>query len=245
MLLNKLWWGFVLVAVLSYAVGNFNSAITISKLKKQDIRNMGSGNPGTMNMSRNFGLKVGLLVFVLDFFKGVVPTLVTKVVFMNLKMEIADENYWIAAEYLAGFSAVLGHVFPVVYKFKGGKGIATTIGVLAVVEFWFTALFAFIGLVFIFATKIGSMGSFLITAPTIIAGMIKRYFEFYLQAVQSGVSLGYYIFTNVICFLLIALTWLAHRVNIKGMLYGEEHQTDWFGMIKKAILKKKYKKEIR
>ena len=65
----------VLLAIASYFVGNVNWAVIISKFKKTDIRTMGSGNPGTLNMSRNFGLKFGLLTFFLDIMKGVVPLL--------------------------------------------------------------------------------------------------------------------------------------------------------------------------
>ena len=60
----------------SYFVGNINFALIISKLKKSDVRKLGSGNPGTLNMSRNFGLKIGLLTLFLDMLKGAIPTLV-------------------------------------------------------------------------------------------------------------------------------------------------------------------------
>ena len=66
----------ILLAVGSYLFGNINWALIISKIKKTDIRKMGSGNPGTLNMSRNLGLKAGLLTFFLDIMKGVIPTLV-------------------------------------------------------------------------------------------------------------------------------------------------------------------------
>ena len=65
----------IVVALLSYLAGNFNSAIAISKLKKNDIRKLGSGNPGTMNMFRNFGKGIGLLTLGLDALKGIIPCL--------------------------------------------------------------------------------------------------------------------------------------------------------------------------
>ncbi|MBO5068574.1 MAG: glycerol-3-phosphate acyltransferase, partial [Clostridia bacterium] len=73
----------VLFAIVSYFFGNINWAIIISKSKKTDIRKMGSGNPGTLNMSRNLGLKFGLLTFFLDIMKGVIPTLVVFFVFQG------------------------------------------------------------------------------------------------------------------------------------------------------------------
>ena len=113
----------VLFALGSYMFGNINWAIIISKSKNKDIRTMGSGNPGTLNMSRNLGLKFGLLTFFLDIMKGVVPTLTVFFVFQgkffpNSQFAISD-----FAIYLCGFCVVMGHIYPVVFKFKGGKGI--------------------------------------------------------------------------------------------------------------------------
>ena len=73
----------VIFAVCSYLFGNVNWAVIISKIKKLDIRKMGSGNPGTLNMSRNLGLKAGLLTFLLDILKGALPTLVAFLVFKD------------------------------------------------------------------------------------------------------------------------------------------------------------------
>ena len=73
---NMLWWQFLLLAIGSYLMGNINFAIIISKLKKSDIRKLGSGNPGTLNMSRNFGLGIGVLTLVLDIVKGALPTFI-------------------------------------------------------------------------------------------------------------------------------------------------------------------------
>ena len=79
-----LWWMFLLVAIFSYLIGNVNFARIISKKLNRDITKEGSGNPGTMNMSRTFGLKIGLLTFILDVFKGALPTLIVKILFKDL-----------------------------------------------------------------------------------------------------------------------------------------------------------------
>ena len=104
------------------------------KAKKNDIRKLGSGNPGTLNMSRNLGLKAGLLTFFLDIMKGSVPTLIAFFVFKDKCFK--NSTFIIAdfAIFLCGFCAVLGHIYPVFLKFKGGKGIATTIGVFIVCQ---------------------------------------------------------------------------------------------------------------
>ena len=77
------WWAFALLIISSYLIGNINFAILISKAKHNDITHVGSGNPGTMNMSRAFGLKIGLLTLILDILKGAFPTLIGALVFQK------------------------------------------------------------------------------------------------------------------------------------------------------------------
>lgn len=122
----QFWWQFCLVAVLSYFVGNVNFAVIFSRsIKKTDVRTHGSGNPGTTNMFRVFGLRMGALTFACDSIKGVLCCLVARFSFASLGEEAAMQ-----AQYLAGLFVVLGHVFPALYRFKGGKGVATAIGVM-------------------------------------------------------------------------------------------------------------------
>ena len=240
---QTLWWRYVIVAVCAYLVGNFNSAITISKLKHKDIREMGSGNPGTMNMSRNFGLKIGLLVFALDVLKGILPTLVAGIVFSFFKSDFKGQPIVEFARLVAAFFAVLGHVFPAFYKFKGGKGIATTIGALFVCEWYFILIFGACAIAYIFVTKMGAMGSFIATAPTAIFASIRLYYDYYVPALSLGIDNTCFILCNVFLLAIISLTWIAHRENIKRLLWGEEHDTNWLQMIKDAKLKSKYKKQ--
>ena len=126
----QFWWQFCIVAVLSYCIGSINFAVIFSRvIKKSDVRSVGSGNPGTTNMYRVFGLRMGALTLVCDMAKGVICCLISYFVVRILGQEAA-----IQAEYLAGLFAVLGHVFPVFYRFRGGKGVATSIGVLFCVQ---------------------------------------------------------------------------------------------------------------
>ena len=77
------WWQFLLMALISYLVGCFNFAVLIARLKHKDIRKMGSGNPGTMNMSREFGAWVGIVTFLLDAFKGGVPAVISYFIYKS------------------------------------------------------------------------------------------------------------------------------------------------------------------
>ena len=99
-------WALVILALGSYLFGNINWALIISKIKKTDIRKLGSGNPGTLNMSRNLGLKAGLLTFFLDIMKGVIPTLTA---FFVLRGRCFDNSSFVVSDfaiYLCGLCAV-------------------------------------------------------------------------------------------------------------------------------------------
>ncbi len=233
----------VLLPIGSYLLGNVNWAILISKFNKKDIRDMGSGNPGTLNMSRNFGLKIGLLTFFLDIMKGVIPVLVAYFVFRNMGYfpNTTFEVYHFAI-YLCGFCAVIGHIYPVFLKFKGGKGIASTIGVLLSTqgiqgwEWVLVAVMALIAaLVFIYLTEFGAMGSFIAITPTAIGASI---FLFLNYSSGNYATIAFYLATNMIIFLILFFTWFAHRKNIERMLAGDEHPTS----IKEMVIKMKMKK---
>lgn len=229
-----------MIALGSYFFGNINTAITISKIMGKDIRKQGSGNPGTMNMSRVFGIKIGALVLLLDILKGVIPTLIASLVYGDLLFTNTRLPISLLIQYMAGFFVVLGHIFPAFYGFKGGKGIASTIGVFAVTEWYIMLIFAVVALAFIFITRIGSMGSFLATTPPAIVACVRLYNDFYKgNSNLSATMITYFIIVNMLILGIVVLTWFAHRKNIERLLSGDEHPTNWLQMIKDAKLKKK------
>ncbi len=205
-------WKLVILAICSYFVGNINFARIISKYKlKDDITKHGSGNPGTTNMYRRFGLKIGVLTLLLDVLKGVIPTLVGLL--------------WLGSEgaYIAGGFAVIGHIFPVIYKFKGGKGVATTLGVFWVTcPLWMTIIFV-VMFVLIYLFEYMSPVS-LLAISTLVC----------IEAITNKGSI------IVICmlFVIFALTWWAHRANIVRLFVGKENKTSLKGSIKKLKEKK-------
>ena len=101
-----------LFVALSYLIGSINFAYLVAKYKKLDISSSGSGNPGTSNVMRTIGKKYAAIVLIGDVLKGF------------LSIYLFDENLL-----LCGFAAVIGHIYPIFYKFKGGKGVATYVGV--------------------------------------------------------------------------------------------------------------------
>ena len=236
-----------IIGVFSYLIGSVNWALIISKFKRLDIRKMGSGNPGTLNMSRNLGFKFGLLTFFLDLLKGAVPTLISFFLFGDEKF--FNSAFYIRdfAIYLSGLCVVLGHIYPLYFKFKGGKGIASTIGVFMVCESvhgigWaMVAIMALVAAaVFIYLTEFGAMGSFIAITPPAISGCIRLFLDYGRIGAEafSGSTLAFHIVSNMLIFAICFFTWFAHRKNIERMLAGDEHPTSFKNMLVKARAKK-------
>ena len=223
------WYWFVLAAVVCYFIGCFNFALLISHFKKSDIRDIGSGNPGSMNMTRTFGLKIGAINFFCDAIKGGLPALVAWIIFKDYVFagtEIAVSDF---ARYLCGTFVITGHVFPVIFKFKGGKGIASTMGLflfaLPCEQWWYffivAAIFCAV-LGYIALTEWGSMGSLIgVSGLTIWQACI-----FAVRYKAELAALNPVVISIFMMFLAInLLTWLRHNTNIYKLVAGEEHHT--------------------
>jgi len=189
---------YALALVLGYLLGNIQTAILISKdIYKDDVRMHGSGNAGTNNMLRVFGKRAGAFTFLGDFLKGLAAVLIGRL----LCGEVGG--------YVCGFAAVIGHDFPVFYKFRGGKGIATSLGMGWICFPMLALLTTLIGFGIIWMTQIVSIGS-LIGFTFFTFGVVLRY--------SSNLP-------AVICFLVLwALALYQHRENIARLRKGEENR---------------------
>jgi len=137
----------ILLMLACYLFANINFAKVISRLKKKDITKEGSGNPGTLNMLRTFGFFWAITNMTLEILKGVLPSLIGYLCYGDVGL------------YLCGFSAILGHIYPVLFKFKGGKGVACSCGMFFVAN-WQMALIALIVcFTFVTITSMGSIGT--------------------------------------------------------------------------------------
>ncbi len=220
-------WYFAIAAVLCYLMGCFNFAVLIARFKKKNIREMGSGNPGTMNITRSLGLKFGVLNFFCDGIKGGIPVLAGYFIFQNYVFAGTSISVSDFARYFFGLFVIIGHIFPVTMRFKGGKGIASTMGIfafaLACERWWyFFIVVAFFVCIFlyIYFTEWGSMGSLLgVTVLTVFQAAI--FAERYADSLLNGWSISIF----VILFVVNVLTWGAHGKNIFRLLAGEEHRT--------------------
>ncbi len=122
----------VLVTIFAYLMGSISFAVVFSKIfMKDDIRTHGSGNAGTTNMMREGGFLPGALTFICDALKGFVACYVGKLVFEHFALS-ESEAFAIYGAFICGVACMLGHVFPIFFGFKGGKGIATSVGIFAV-----------------------------------------------------------------------------------------------------------------
>ena len=212
--MENLYWLFLFCAV-SYFIGNVNFSIILSKSK---IRTVASGNPGATNMMRLYGFKMALLIFILDALKGFVPALVGVLAFGGW----GSENGQIAL-YACGLAAVLGHCFPVIYKFKGGKGISSIAGIFFAANPLVTLLVvASVGLYWAFF-EYGAIASFFLVTFMVIWQGIDASVP--VMAMLAGIYF---------------LVWFTHRTNIKRLISGRENHASLLRKLKAKKLRKQH-----
>lgn len=203
----------ILIAVISYLLGSLNFGVILSKfVKKDDVREKGSGNAGTTNMMRSYGKVFGILTIIGDIAKVIVaieiafrilPADELKNIFDSL-----NTNPQICLKSFAGLFAVIGHIFPCFFGFKGGKGVATSGGMVIFVN-WKIALILFaVFVINLFTTKYVSLGSIIMAVLYPI--MMWFFYKDLLLVVISCI------------FTLIVL--IAHRENIKKLINGTENK---------------------
>ena len=227
-----IWWHILLVVIISYFIGNISNARFIASMHKMDITKLGSGNPGTTNILRNFGFKWGLFSLILDVLKGLVPVLTVFYIFGGNN----NENISVTMEYISGISVIVGHIFPILYKFKGGKGMASSLGVLFAVDPIFGAIVLIVAAIVWLLFKYGSLACFvIIIAFTVIEALRVKGTYYMFGEPYFNISLTN---QNVICLILFGLfilTWFAERKNIERLLIGKESKVDLIKSVNKKI----------
>lgn len=206
-------WYSVLIAVLAaYLLGNINGAVCMSTLlAHEDVRNHGSGNAGLTNFVRNYGAVKGLAVLAIDAMKTVIACLLGGLLMKPFDCQLTGMA-------LGGLCVMLGHAFPALLGFKGGKGILCGLFV-AVVADWRIALIILGVFVLIYAiTKYVSLASILASATFAACFVIFHYDNLYVAI--GGVIMG-------------SLTIFMHRGNIVRLCKGEERKTYYFRKNKK------------
>ena len=185
-----------LIGIISYLMGSIPFGFILTKIfLKKDIREIGSGNIGATNALRTGNKAIGYSTLVLDIFKAVAPVIYVKVFYQDFL-------------YIASLCAFLGHVFPIWLKFKGGKGVATYVGILFAINIYFGIIFTISWFITFFISKYSSLSSLVGAASIPIYLLILTQFD-------QGIF-----FT--IMFVLIFFT---HRENIKRLKNKEETKT--------------------
>ena len=185
-----------LVISISYLMGSIPFGLILAKtFLKKDIRKIGSGNIGATNVLRAGNKTIGYLTLIFDVLKAVVPVLYIKLKFPELV-------------FISSLAVFIGHVFPVWLKFKGGKGVATYVGILFSINYIFGIIFAISWLIIFFISKYSSLSS-------IVSSLIIPIFIYFNSKYENE-----YFF--IIMFVLILYT---HRENVKRLINKEESKT--------------------
>ncbi len=208
----------VISAVISYLLGSCNSSIiTVRLMKGEDIRKFGSGNAGLTNTLRCFGKLPALITLLGDLLKGVVAVFICKFVCTLLDAGIGADSDIRYIGYIAGLFAVIGHIFPVYYGFKGGKGVLVGVSVFLVID---PAVFGILILIFavmLIITHYVSVSSITASALCPFVTFFMRYFA---EKVPMNITLLHTALTLPICLLVIYM----HRSNIERLKNGTENK---------------------
>ncbi len=206
----------VLVCIIAYILGSLSSSIIISKkISGEDIRNEGSGNAGATNMLRVHGKKAGALTLLCDALKGVVAVLIGALADTIVLSELGEVTGFLAGnlKYIAGVIVVLGHGFPIFFGFKGGKGVATSLGVMLILDWKIGLMVAVIALLVMIFSRYVSLGS-------IIGGVIYPVSVLSFMIGKNNINWVYFICALILGIIVI----IKHHANIKRLIAGNENK---------------------
>lgn len=198
----------IVTAIIAYLIGSINFSVILSKkMAGFDVREKGSGNAGTTNMLRTVGKKAAAITLICDILKGVVSILIA----MVIGKIVQGSNIALLVQ-IAGVAVILGHTFPVFFKFKGGKGVATSLGVLIMSNWQIGLICLVFALILMMLTKMVSVGS-------IAAAILYPVLTLFIP--QNYIAEGHYLIYSIILAVLIVFN---HRENVKRLLKGTENK---------------------
>ena len=205
---------YIIVGIIAYLIGSINFSVLISKkMAGFDVREKGSGNAGTTNMLRSVGKKAAVITLVCDILKGVVSIVIAIIVgniAKNLDRELLLQ--------IAGIAVVLGHTFPIFFGFKGGKGVATSLGVLLMSNWQIGLICLVFAVVLMALTRMVSLGS---CAAAVLFPVLTLFINQHYTVLTDGKSGRVYFIYSVILAIIVLYN---HRSNIKRILSGTENK---------------------
>ena len=203
----------IVIAIIAYLIGSINFSVILSKkMAGFDVREKGSGNAGTTNMLRSVGKKAAAITLVCDILKGVVAILLAMLI--GKMVNSIDTSLLVQ---IAGVAVILGHTFPIFFKFKGGKGVATSLGVLIMSNWQIGLICLVFALILIILTQMVSVGS-------IAAAILYPVLTLFIP--QNYIVPGNYLIYSIILAVFIVFN---HRENVKRLLNGTENKISFKG----------------
>ena len=205
---------YIIVGIIAYLIGSINFSVLISKkMAGFDVREKGSGNAGTTNMLRSVGKKAAAITLICDILKGVISIVIAIIVgniAKNLDRELLLQ--------IAGIAVVLGHTFPIFFGFKGGKGVATSLGVLLISNWQIGLICLVFAVVLMVLTRMVSLGS---CAAAVLFPVLTLFINQHYTVLTDGKSGRVYFVYSVILAIIVLYN---HRSNIKRILSGTENK---------------------
>ncbi len=201
---------YIIIAIIAYCIGSINFSVILSKkLAGFDIRQKGSGNAGSTNMLRSAGKKAAILTLICDILKGVIAIGIA--ILIGNIFSVTDKALLVQ---IAGIAVVVGHTYPIFFGFKGGKGVATSLGVIIIANWQIGLICLVFALVLMALTKMVSLGSCgaAVLFPVLVLFINQNYI------ISEGS--GYFIFSILLAILVL----FNHRSNIKRILNGTENK---------------------
>lgn len=206
---------YIICAIIAYLIGSISFAVIFTKkIKGFDVREKGSKNAGSTNVLRTAGKGVAVLTLICDIAKGIVAIAIALLIGKIAKL--SDDSSALLVE-IAGICVVLGHTFPIFFKFKGGKGVATSLGVLLMTNWRIGLICLVFALIVMAISKMVSLGS--ISAAILFPILCIFINESYLIGGKDA-HFSYVVFALILALIVI----LNHRTNIKRLLRGEENK---------------------
>lgn len=225
--LQNCWLSLLLTAVISYLLGSISFAIIVTRLfSGKDIRSVGSGNAGATNVLRSQGKLPAALTFIGDLAKSMLSVYIGGLLLCNLQLTpMADSVYLthnqehlaLIGSYLAGLCCVIGHLYPVFFGFRGGKGVMTTLGMMLILD-WRTALIALgiFGIVLL-CSRMVSLGS-------IVAGISLPIITYFMRTYVYRQDWETVTFCMAAIAVVALIVIIKHRQNIKRIANGTENK---------------------
>ena len=205
---------YIIMAIIAYCIGSVNFSVIISKkVAGFDVREKGSGNAGSTNMLRSVVKGAALITLLCDVLKGIIA-IVISIVIGNI---VKDANKELLLQ-IAGVAVVLGHTFPVFFQFKGGQGVATSLGILLMSNWQIGLICLVFALVLMALTRIVSLGS---CAAAVLFPVLTLFINEHYTVLTEGKNGNVYFVYSLILAMIVLYN---HRSNIKRLLNGTENK---------------------